>query len=343
MGDITVAMGTTNDSGASPVRLLIGVVGIFGAFMYYGQLQGDIVRYRDASGDALEREWFLQVMEAGANVAVGLLGLIVTQGGPSPGIPIRGFAITGATQVLAKAMTQKAQIFGVPFFVATLVKNAKMVPVMVGAIVMTGKMYKFRKWVQVGLIIFGVVLVTVGKKKSGKDAAANENEAIGLGCLMLALVRDGATGGIQTNMKDQYKEDHGKKLQSYDLMLFTNLMMLLVAIGASTALDQLLSGVAFVSANPELMVALAKFSACSAIGQSAIFFTMANFDPLVTTTVTTVRKIFSVLLDIVSRGHVLNEIQWGGVAICSLGVLGELQEKFGGGKKAPELTEGKKE
>merc|ERR1712028_82264 len=337
MGDITVAMGTTNDSGASPVRLLIGVVGIFGAFMYYGQLQGDIVRYRDASGDALEREWFLQVMEAGANVAVGLLGLIVTQGGPSPGIPIRGFAITGATQVLAKAMTQKAQIFGVPFFVATLVKNAKMVPVMVGAIVMAGQKYKFRKWVQVGLIIFGVVLVTVGKKKSGKDAAANENEAIGLGCLMLALVCDGATGGIQTNMKDQYKEDHGKKLQSYDLMLFTNLMMLLVAIGASTALDQLFSGVAFVSANPELMVALAKFSACSAIGQSAIFFTMANFDPLVTTTVTTVRKIFSVLLDIVSRGHVLNEIQWSGVAICSLGVLGELQEKFGGSKKPATL------
>lgn len=324
------------------MRLLVGVVGIFGAFMYYGQLQGDIVRYKDSNGASLEREWFIQVCEAGANVAVGLMGLMITQGGPSPGIPFRGFAITGATQVLAKAMTQKAQIFGVPFFVATLVKNAKMVPVMVGAIVMTGKMYKFRKWVQVGLIIFGVVLVTVGKKKSDKGAAANENEAIGLGCLMLALVCDGATGGIQTNMKDQYKEDNGKKLQSYDLMLFTNLMMLIVALGTSTALDQLFSGVAFVSANPELMVALAKFSACSAIGQSAIFFTMANFDPLVTTTVTTVRKIFSVLLDIVSRGHVLNEIQWGGVAICSLGVLGELQEKFGG-KKAPELTEGKKE
>jgi len=324
------------------MRLLVGVVGIFGAFMYYGQLQGDIVRYKDSNGASLEREWFIQVCEAGANVAVGLMGLMITQGGPSPGIPLKGFAITGATQVLAKAMTQKAQIFGVPFFVATLVKNAKMVPVMVGAIVMTGKMYKFRKWVQVGLIIFGVVLVTVGKKKSDKGAAANENEAIGLGCLMLALVCDGATGGIQTNMKDQYKEDNGKKLQSYDLMLFTNLMMLIVALGTSTALDQLFSGVAFVSANPELMVALAKFSACSAIGQSAIFFTMANFDPLVTTTVTTVRKIFSVLLDIVSRGHVLNEIQWGGVAICSLGVLGELQEKFGG-NKAPELTEGKKE
>ena len=50
------------------------------------------------------------------------------------------------------------------------------------------------------------------------------------------------------------------------------------------------------------------------------------------TTVTTTRKIFSVLLDIVSRGYVLNPTQWSGIAVASLGVLGELQEKFG--KKA---------
>mmetsp|Transcript_18733 Transcript_18733/g.61001 ORF Transcript_18733/g.61001 Transcript_18733/m.61001 type:complete len:87 (+) Transcript_18733:1-261(+) len=80
------------------------------------------------------------------------------------------------------------------------------------------------------------------------------------------------------------------------------------------------------------MTAAAKFAFCSAIGQSAIFFTMANFDPLVTTTVTTTRKIFSVLLDIVSRGHVLNPTQWSGVALASLGVAAELQEKFGGKK-----------
>mgnify|MGYP003316136330 CR=1 FL=1 len=59
------------------------------------------------------------------------------------------------------------------------------------------------------------------------------------------------------------------------------------AYAASLALDQLFSGAAFLAANPPLMTAAAKFAFCSAIGQSAIFFTMANFDPLVTTTVTT--------------------------------------------------------
>merc|ERR1719263_2708484 len=109
-------------------------------------------------------------------------------------------------------------------------------------------------------------------------------------------------------------------------MLFTNLAMLVIAVAVSASLDQFGSGLAFVLAK------VAKFAFCSAIGQSAIFFTMANFDPLVTTTVTTTRKIFSVLLDIVSRGHVLNETQWAGVGVATLGVLGELQEKFGGAK-----------
>ena len=76
---------------------------------------GDIVKYQAEDGSKLEREWFLQVLEAAANVLVGLAGLILTQGGPSPAIPYKSFLLTGSTQVLAKAMTQKAQM-GCPSF-----------------------------------------------------------------------------------------------------------------------------------------------------------------------------------------------------------------------------------
>jgi UDP-galactose transporter B1 len=315
------------DGAASPAKLAIGVVGIFGAFLYYGQLMGDIVKYQADDGSKLEREWFLQVLEASANVLVGLAGLVLTQGGPSPQIPYKSFLLTGSTQVLAKAMTQKAQIYGVPFFLATLVKNAKMVPVMIGAIVLSGTRYPARKWAQVALIIGGVVLVTVGKAR--KSDGGGHADVIGMACLGLSLVCDGITGGQQTAFKKEYKKTQGKGLAPYDLMLFTNAAMLGVALIMALALDQFFGGVAFLLDHPDLLTAVAKFSFCSAIGQSAIFFTMANFDPLLVTTVTTTRKIFSVLLDIVSRGYVLNGTQWSGVAAASLGVLGELQEKFG--------------
>ena len=197
---------------------------------------GDIVKYQADDGSKLEREWFLQVLEAAANVLVGLAGLILTQGGPSPQIPYKSFLLTGSTQVLAKAMTQKAQIYGVPFFLATLVKNAKMVPVMIGAIVLSGTRYPARKWCQVGMIIGGVVLVTVGKSKAPSSAAKSDTENLGLLCLALSLTCDGITGGQQTAFKKEYKKTQGKGLAPYDLMLFTNFAMLCIAVAASLAL-----------------------------------------------------------------------------------------------------------
>lgn len=168
-------------------------------------------------------------------------------------------------------------------------------------------------------------------------------------CLLASLVCDGLVAGTQDGMKAGYKKQTGQALKPYDLMMFTNLAMLVVALGTSLALDQFWGGVAFVQANPEILskVNLSplkclkpkpcnmggfhftypkarerqdfkshsafthtcsfaqflkavcwrkvfQFAACSAIGQSAIFFTIANFDPLICTTVTTTRKIFSV-------------------------------------------------
>merc|ERR1719272_1263276 len=83
-------------------------------------------------------------------------------------------------------MTQRAMIYGVPFFVATMVKNAKMVPVMIGAIVLGGKSYSARKYAQVGLIIAGVVVISFFKaKKATKAGAADDrdDEIMGIGCI----------------------------------------------------------------------------------------------------------------------------------------------------------------
>jgi solute carrier family 35 (UDP-galactose transporter), member B1 len=177
----------------------------------------------------------------------------------------------------------------------------------------------------------------------GVDASSSlgdNTEMLGLVFLMIALFCDGITGGTQDSMNKAYSERCEKelgvknKLKPYDLMLFTNLFMMFIALAVALTSDQFFGGVTFILANPELALKVLKFVLCSALGQSAIFFTLAKFDPLVTTTVTTTRKIFSVLLDIFTQGHVLNPYQWAGVGVASLGVVLELQEKFGGKPKA---------
>ena len=67
---------------------------------------------------------------------------------------------------------------------------------------------------------------------------------------------------------------------------------------------------------------------CSAIGQSFIFYTVATFDPLVCSTVTTTRKIFSVLLSIFTKGHNLSTSGWAGISLAISGILSEMQAKY---------------
>ena len=117
----------TSDS----LKLLIGAGGIYGAFLYYGSLQEHVFRFVSPDGDSFKQAWFLQVLEALANVIIGFAGMQLV--GPTKGIPLPMFAISGAAQVTAKACTSLALANGLSFPVATLAKSGKMAPVMLGS------------------------------------------------------------------------------------------------------------------------------------------------------------------------------------------------------------------
>merc|ERR1719221_1303178 len=108
---------------------------------------------------------------------------------------------------------------------------------------------------------------------------------------------------------------------------------MLVALVVSFALGEFQTGLAFVTANPSILNKVVLFSACSAAGQTFIFFTIATFGPLKVAAVTTTRKIFSVLLSIFLKGHPMSPLGWAGVALGSMGIAGELLPKADEGKK----------
>merc|ERR1719263_2125696 len=82
------------------------------------------------------------------------------------------------------------------------------------------------------------------------------------------------------------------------------------------------------SQNPGIFADILKFAVCSAAGQAFIFYMISSFDPLVCTTVTTTRKVFSVLLSIFAKGHKLDMQGWAGITTAGAGILGELEHKF---------------
>ena len=308
------------------VKLLIGAGGIYAAFLYYGSLQEDVFRYVAADGTSFKQAWFLQVLEALANVLIGFAGMLAT--GPTNGVPLRMFGISGAAQVSAKACTSLALANGLSFPVATLAKSGKMAPVMMGSLLLGGAKYELREYLQVAAIIGGTAIVSLGKKKGGGAG----NSMMGVFYIVMSLVLDGVTAGFQKRLKTETAKV-GVKPKPYDFMFWTNLFMCLTATVIAAVLGEVTSGFSFMFANPEVLSKIIKFAICSAVGQSFIFYTIANFDPLVLSTVTTTRKIFSVLLSIFLKGHSLSMTGWSGIAMACCGILSELQAKGTGPKK----------
>lgn len=313
---------TSSTTGGMPdaVKLLIGAGGIYASFLYYGSLQEDVFRYTAADGTTFKQAWFLQVLEALANVIVGFVGMQLT--GATKGIPLRMFAISGAAQVSAKACTSLALANGLSFPVATLAKSGKMAPVMAGSLLLGGATYELREYLQVASIILGTAVVSMGKKKGDGPGSS----ALGVFYILMSLALDGVTAGFQKRLKVETSKV-GVKPKPYDFMYWTNLFMFLTATVIALVLGELHSGLAFCLGNPEIFSNIIKFAICSAVGQSFIFYTIANFDPLVLSTVTTTRKIFSVLLSIFLKGHQLSLVGWSGLSMACGGILSELQHK----------------
>ena len=263
----------------------------------------------------------MQVLEALCNVVVGFAGLQIT-GGATPDLPQKLFASSGCSQVLAKYCTNAALANGLSFPVATLAKSGKMVPVMVGSLLLGGASYSLKQYLQVAMIVGGTAIVSLSKKKASAAATAS----LGVAFIVASLCFDGITGGLQKKVKSETKA-RGASPKPYDFMFLTNVYMLATALVFALARGEVQQGLAFALDNPALWGKLLRFGACSAVGQSFIFYTISTFDPLVCTTVTTTRKIFSVLLSIFLKGHELPLAGWGGIALASAGILMPLVSK----------------
>jgi len=332
------------DPKTQALQLLFGAGGIYASFLYYGSLQEDVFRYESEDGTKFTSVWFLQVLESAANVIVGTAALVImgltgtgagddTDGsskwwGGTRNLPKKPFLSSGFSQVCSKGFTSLALANGLSFPVATLAKSGKMAPVMIGSLVLGGATYGLREYVQVLAIIAGTAILSMSKKKS----AASDSTPLGVIFILLALVMDGITGGVQKRLLADMKRAQVTP-QPYDLMTFTNLFMMMFAVIISFAMGDFTQGFDYCAHNPKVFSLIWKFSICSAIGQSFIFYTVARFDPLVCSTVTTTRKIFSVMLSILFKGHHIPTQGWAGLALAIGGIVSEVVNKVQGGHK----------
>ncbi len=71
------------------------------------------------------------------------------------------------------------------------------------------------------------------------------------------------------------------------------------------------------------------YSISSAVGQNFVYYTLTQFNPLVLTTVTTTRKIFSTLFSVFRNPeNSLSPMQWGGTLLVFAGLIFDILKKL---------------
>lgn len=273
------------------MQLVMGALGIYAAFISYGVAQEKLYSHQSPDGTIFRSVWFLQVVESSSSIVLGLVGRRLC--GSAPGLKIQPFLYTGASQVLAKASLSLSLVAGVSFPIVTLAKSAKMVPVMAGQYLLAGSPLVYRDIVFALFLVSGTVLLSFGTKRPQADGKATT--AVGIAFVLLSLVMDGCTGGLQQKLK---RDTAAHPPTTFDYIFFSHLSMVLVALVVSILTGDLGEGFRCLLDNRDILGMVAWLCLLSVVGQVVIFYVISTFDPLVCATITTTRKMCSVLLSI---------------------------------------------
>ena len=240
--------------------------------------------------------------------------------------PVVSFWKSGASQLAAKALMSLSLAAGLSFPVVVLAKSAKIVPVMIGQLLLGGSNYQLRDYAFAALIVLGTALLSLGTRSSADSDSDDDgnNTATGLILILLSLGADGFTGGLQKKLK---KETADLNPTAFDFLYFSHCAQFTVALLICLVTGELWRAPAFLQANPLVWWWVAASCVCSAVGQCFIFYVIACFDPLVCTTITTTRKMMSIVFSLTFKGHVLNSQGCVGLALACTALLVEMEGK----------------
>lgn len=305
------------------IKLCFGAAGVYACYLVYGHIQEDVYTFTSDDGQRFKHAWFVQVLECFANILVGLAGRRICGGRPLKNPT--GFLASGASQVMAKVLTSLSLAAGLSFPVCVLAKSAKIVPVMLGQLFLGGSKYSLMDYIVAGAVVIGTTMLSLGGNgHDGSSSGPSMSTPLGLALIVASLVADGVTGGLQKRLKQESKE---QPPTTYDFLLFTNLSMFLVAGAIALAIGDLSAGWSFLLRHPTLQPMIAWQCLLSAAGQSFIFYLVAEFDPMVCASVTTTRKILSVVWSLSVKDHAVNATGYSGLLLAVGGILLGLEQR----------------
>jgi UDP-galactose transporter B1 len=115
-----------------------------------------------------------------------------------------------------------------------------------------------------------------------------------------------------------------------ETMLYINIYSLFLLIPLAVVSGQMAEGIRLLTDSEQLRINLAILNGVVSIGQIFIFLCISWYSSLVTTTITTTRKFFTILFSVVYFGHSFTLGQWMSVLM----VFGGLYLSIASGNKS---------
>jgi len=302
--------------------MLVLAAGVLASFTAFGYAQEGVTK-TSFGGETFRYSTFLVLLQSVGNAIVAATMLLARHGRNvtfSGGVAPSDWLVVGLGYFSAHKLGLAALGF-IPFPMQVVCKSCKAIPVMIGERLFANKKHSLPKVLGVLCMTTGVVLFALaGPQKKTQDAKAFDSQmAIGLAFVFGALVADGVYGPYQNRIVKTYAG-----VEEYHLMFNMNATQLAIALVlclfdvsfekrtlcVSLTGGELVDALRFTRRHPDVVPYLALFSASMASGNIFIYKLQAQFGALTVTTVTTLRKLVSVLFSVAIFGHALSNAQW---------------------------------
>ena len=196
-------------------------------------------------------------------------------------------------------------------------KSCKAIPVVIGERLLTAKRHGAAKQLGVLAMCVGVALFLLFTPEEGEGggeggAPQQATSLWGVALVTGALVADGTYAGYQTSLVSECDSE-------WTLMLHMNAWQGVMAYASCLGNDaEAGRALAFVRAHPAVTRDLAAFLVSKAVGNLCVYKLLRESGTIVVATITTLRKVLSVLLSVLIYGHAVGPVQWAGIALVFL-------------------------
>lgn len=262
-------------------------------------------------------------------------------------LPHRFLFAATACYVTAMACSNEAVRY-VSYPVAVLAKSCKLIPTMIVGQFVEGRLYSRTEWmaalsISAGIVLFHVTRMEVAQS-STDDHYTKPTASYGMILLFISLTvcdrffasfqalsfflslkarltlgfhvfkkMDGLLASCQTFLKSS--RPNVRPPNAIETMLWMNLYAILYLVPLSV-----ISGQWDMTTLVSMWYKIAALNVTVAVGQVFIFLAINWFSPVMTTTITTTRKFFTILLSVWTYGHHFSTWQWLAIGLVFMGL-----------------------